>query len=54
MKETLSIVKIGGNVIEDVNGLSDLLQSFSQIKGAKILVHGGGKKSYGNGEQIGC
>ncbi|MCL6273882.1 acetylglutamate kinase [Muricauda sp. 2012CJ35-5] len=45
MKEKLSIVKIGGNVIGDPTQLTDLLQLFSQIQGHKILVHGGGKKA---------
>ncbi|MFK5974111.1 MAG: acetylglutamate kinase [Flavobacteriaceae bacterium] len=40
---TLSIVKIGGNVIENVTELTKFLISFSLIKGPKILVHGGGK-----------
>lgn len=43
--EKLSIVKIGGNIIEDETALHDFLQLFSNIKGKKILVHGGGKKA---------
>ncbi len=43
MKPSLSIVKIGGNVIENKVELSKLLTLFSEIKGFKILVHGGGK-----------
>ena len=43
MKPKLSIVKIGGNVIEDKAALANFLLLFSQIQGAKILVHGGGK-----------
>jgi len=39
----LSIVKIGGNVIENKTALSKFLSIFSQIDGLKILVHGGGK-----------
>ena len=42
--EKLSIVKIGGNIIEDENALNDFLCLFSKLKGKKILVHGGGKK----------
>ncbi|TAI48002.1 acetylglutamate kinase [Flagellimonas allohymeniacidonis] len=53
MKETLSIVKIGGNIIEDNDGLFQLLQSFSHMKGAKILVHGGGKKATEMGNKLG-
>lgn len=43
MKQKLSIVKIGGNVIEDDKALDLFLASFSKLEGLKILVHGGGK-----------
>ncbi len=43
MRPILSIVKIGGNVIENKAELSKFLTLFSKIKGFKILVHGGGK-----------
>jgi len=43
MRDKLSIVKIGGNVIEDEKALDRFLTAFSQVKGLKILVHGGGK-----------
>jgi len=43
MKQHLSIVKIGGNVIENQAELDKLLTAFSNLQGAKILVHGGGK-----------
>lgn len=39
----LSIVKIGGNVIENETALVKFLTSFSLMEGPKILVHGGGK-----------
>ena len=41
----LSIVKIGGNIIENESELTKFLVLFSQIEGHKILVHGGGKKA---------
>ncbi|WP_027137681.1 acetylglutamate kinase [Gaetbulibacter saemankumensis] len=44
-KEKLSIVKIGGNIIEDDTALNAFLQLFSNLKGKKILVHGGGKRA---------
>ena len=43
MKQTLSIIKIGGNVIENKEELSKFLTLFTKINGPKILVHGGGK-----------
>ncbi|GAA4947095.1 acetylglutamate kinase [Algibacter agarivorans] len=45
MKEKLSIVKIGGNIIEDEASLSAFLKLFSNLEGKKILVHGGGKRA---------
>lgn len=39
----LSIIKIGGNIIDDEARLSAFLDSFAGIPGKKILVHGGGK-----------
>ncbi|TNJ46219.1 acetylglutamate kinase [Tamlana fucoidanivorans] len=45
MKEKLSIVKIGGNVIEDQEALNAFLKHFSKLEGHKVLVHGGGKRA---------
>src|SRR5215204_3832319 len=39
----LTVIKIGGNIIDDETKLSDFLKQFASIKGKKILVHGGGK-----------
>lgn len=41
--DTLYIVKIGGNIIDDEVRLQEFLASFAAINGKKILVHGGGK-----------
>lgn len=41
--ESLIIIKIGGNIIDDEKSLHSFLQNFSSIDGKKILVHGGGK-----------
>lgn len=43
MKQKLSIVKIGGNVIENEIELDQFLLNFSKLEEPKILVHGGGK-----------
>ena len=43
--DKLSVVKIGGNVIEDAEALQSFLTDFTQMQDAKILVHGGGKKA---------
>lgn len=39
----LSIIKIGGNIIDDEAKLEAFLVAFAAVKGKKILVHGGGK-----------
>ena len=41
--QQLTIVKIGGNVIDNENDLSVFLTEFNLLEGKKILVHGGGK-----------
>ena len=43
--EKLSIVKIGGNIIEDDASLKAFLKLFANLKVKKILVHGGGKRA---------
>jgi acetylglutamate kinase len=43
MKKPLTIVKIGGNVIDNSEQLHYFLEDFSALPGDKILVHGGGK-----------
>ena len=41
--EKISIIKIGGNIIDNEVNLASFLTEFSRIEGPKILVHGGGK-----------
>jgi acetylglutamate kinase len=43
ISQKLSVIKIGGNIIDDETKLSSFLQAFAAIDGKKILVHGGGK-----------
>ena len=49
----LSIIKIGGNVIENKEELSKFLKAFSELEGPKILVHGGGKLATQLGKWLG-
>lgn len=49
----LTIVKIGGNVIDQPKALKKFLMDFSKIKGSKILVHGGGKLATQLSSQLG-
>lgn len=41
--ESLYVIKIGGNIIDDDLLLSVFLKKFAAVKSKKILVHGGGK-----------
>ncbi|MCR4853699.1 MAG: acetylglutamate kinase [Prevotella sp.] len=53
MKEKLTIVKVGGAVVEDELQLSQLLNDFSAIEGRKVLVHGGGRRATKVASQLG-
>ena len=53
MKEKLTIVKVGGAVVEDEAQLAQLLKDFCAIEGQKILVHGGGRRATKVAERLG-
>ncbi len=39
----IKVIKVGGGIIEQENNLNIFLDSFSQIEGPKVLIHGGGR-----------
>lgn len=41
----LTIVKVGGKIVEEPESLKQLLADFSKIEGYKVLVHGGGRSA---------
>ena len=45
MKEKITIVKVGGAIVEDEARLDQLLHDIGTIKGRKVLVHGGGRRA---------
>lgn len=45
IKQKLTVVKVGGAVVEDDAQLAQLLKDFSAIEGNKVLVHGGGRRA---------
>ncbi len=49
----LTIIKIGGNVIDNSENLHRFLLDFTALPGDKILVHGGGKIATELGESLG-
>ena len=40
MKDKLTIVKVGGKIVEDTESLSKLLNDFSQLSGYKVFSWG--------------
>lgn len=53
MKKNITIVKVGGKIVEEETSLNLLLERFSQIKGYKLLVHGGGRTATALAAQMG-
>lgn len=49
----LTIIKVGGKIVEEEQSLQQLLKDFSQIEGYKILVHGGGRSATKLAERLG-
>lgn len=53
MKRKVTIVKVGGKIVETPESLSRLLQDFSALEGEKVLVHGGGRTATDVAAQLG-
>lgn len=49
----IKVIKVGGGIIENDDTLSLFLDSFSQIEGPKILIHGGGRLATKIAEKLG-
>ncbi len=45
MKDKLTIIKVGGKIVEEEASLNSLLRDFAAIDGFKLLVHGGGRSA---------
>ena len=43
--EKVTVVKVGGAIVEDSEELAQLLKDFAAIPGKKVLVHGGGRRA---------
>lgn len=50
--EQLTVIKIGGNIIDNESALADFLKAFAATPGKKILIHGGGKLATRLAEQM--
>lgn len=53
MKEKLTVVKVGGKIVEEEATLHKLLDDFAAIEGRKVLVHGGGRSATKLAERLG-
>lgn len=51
--EKLTVIKVGGKIVEEEATLNDLLQRFSKIEGHKVLVHGGGRSATALASRLG-
>lgn len=51
--DKLTVVKVGGAIVEDEASLAQLLNDFASIPGKKILVHGGGRRATKIASQLG-
>ncbi len=52
-KNKVTLIKVGGKVVENEETLDHLLTSFSQITGYKALIHGGGRLATQIAEKLG-
>ncbi len=53
MMEKLTIIKVGGKIVEEQVSLHCLLSSIADIPGAKVLVHGGGRSATALASRLG-
>jgi acetylglutamate kinase len=51
--DKLTIIKVGGKVVEDAASLNALLDKFMHISGYKLLVHGGGVTATSLADELG-
>lgn len=51
--EQLTVIKVGGKIVEDEQTLAQLLKDFSAVPGYKVLVHGGGRSATKIAAQLG-
>ena len=53
MKEKITIIKVGGKIVEEAATLAGLLDRFAAIEGRKVLIHGGGRSATRMAERLG-
>ena len=53
MKEKITVIKVGGKIVEEDASLAALLDRFAAIEGRKVLIHGGGRSATRIAERLG-
>lgn len=53
MKQKVTVIKVGGKIVETPESLDRLLHQFSNLSGLKVLVHGGGRTATEVASQLG-
>lgn len=53
MKQNLTIIKVGGKIVEEESSLNNLLNDFAALNGPKVLVHGGGRSATAMATRLG-
>ncbi|MDE6345907.1 MAG: acetylglutamate kinase [Muribaculaceae bacterium] len=51
--QKLTIIKVGGKIVEEPDTLAALIADFARIPGLKLLVHGGGRSATRIASQLG-
>ena len=51
--ESLTVLKVGGKIVEEPDSLVRFLDDFAKIVGQKVLVHGGGRSATKMAERLG-
>ena len=51
--QNLTIIKVGGKIVEEPDTLAALITDFAAIPGLKLLVHGGGRSATSLASQLG-
>ncbi len=51
--DKLTLIKVGGKIVEEPESLQRLLYDFSKIEGHKVLVHGGGRSATAMATRLG-
>lgn len=51
--DKITVIKVGGKIVEEEDSLNQLLKDFSKIEGHKVLIHGGGRSATKLAEKLG-